>query len=149
MTPHTFTPPPRLPGWPHRLNALVLRHQHTPFAWGVHDCLTWAADVALALHGTDTLHRGRPAVQPRSNARQAWRALKERGGPLGALGNGFITAGLPGVAVASAQVGDLLLVDTHPRWPALAVCNGDTALAPGRAGLVALPAWRAARAWRL
>lgn len=144
-----MTPPPRLPNWPHRLQALVLRHQHTPFAWGVHDCLTWAADVALALHGTDTLHRGRAAAEPRGSALRAWRRLQQTGGPLATLDNGFITAGLPRVTVARAQVGDLLLVGTHPRWPALAVCNGDTALAPGRDGLVATPVARAVRAWGL
>lgn len=144
-----MAPPPRLPQWPHRLHALVLRHQCTPFAWGVHDCLTWAADVALALHGTDTLHRARTAAEPRCTARQAWRRLQRTGGPLATVGNGFIAAGLQGVAVAQAQVGDLLLLPTHPRWPALAVCNGEAALAPGAQGLQAWPASAAARAWRL
>jgi hypothetical protein len=141
--------PQRLPNWPHRLQALVLRHLHTPFAWGTHDCLTWAADVALALHGTDTLHRARTSAEPRSNARQAWRRLKATGGPLPTLDNGFITASLPRVAVAQARVGDLLLLPTHPRWPALALCNGELALAPGAAGLVRWASCRAVRAWRL
>jgi hypothetical protein len=144
-----MTPPPRLPSWPHRLNALVLQHQGTPFAWGKHDCMTWAADVALALHGTDTLHKARPAVEPRTTALQAWRRLKATGGPLPTLCNGFIAAGLSRVPVAQAHVGDLLLLPTHPRWPALAVCNGDTALAPGAVGLVALQTLRAMQAWRL
>jgi hypothetical protein len=141
--------PARQPGWPHRFNALVLQHLHTPFAWGVHDCLSWAADVALALHGTDTLGHGRAHCQPRHSARQALRRLRLRGGPIVALERGFFAAGLAAVPVGQALVGDLLFLPASARWPALAVCNGAVALAPGAQGLVTWPVRGACTAWGL
>lgn len=141
--------PVRLPGWQHRLQALVLARQDAPFNWGSNDCLAWAADVAQALHGQDTLHQARAAEHPRSNARQAWRELRQRGGPVAALCSGLRAAGIAALPVGRAGLGDLLLMPCRPRWPALALCNGEVALLPGPTGLVQQPAWLALLAWEL
>lgn len=51
------------------------------------------------------------------------------------------------VPVLLSRVGDVGLVTSEGR-DSLAVCNGDTWLAPGADGLVALPLRAATRAWR-
>jgi hypothetical protein len=47
--------------WDARLVALVAKHRDSPYAWGTHDCMTFAADVAKAVTGKDHAkgHRGK------------------------------------------------------------------------------------------
>lgn len=52
----SWTPPiipRRLPGWEGRLARTLESHLDRPFAWGVSDCLTIAADVCMAMTGVD------------------------------------------------------------------------------------------------
>ncbi len=43
----------RYEDWPARMNAVVREYELSPFEWGKHDCVTFAADVALAISGRD------------------------------------------------------------------------------------------------
>lgn len=149
-------PPPRRPGWPARLHDLVAERLARPFAWGSNDCATFAADVALALHGQDTLASLRNAARPRANARWGTRQARRAGGPAV-----LEQCGLVPVAPALARVGDIVLVQ-QPRpalpaagdrrrapRPALALCNGEVALAVGPQGLEMVPMTQALAAWRV
>ena len=136
----------RLPDWPARLGALAAQRLAQPFAWGPNDCAAWVADAVATMHGHDTLAELRGA---RRSWRQARRQLQRIGGYPAAMAR----AGLQPVAPALAGRGDVVLMedtgDGAQGWPGvLAVCIGDEALAPGTAGLDAMPMTRALMAWR-
>ncbi|MCV2349330.1 DUF6950 family protein [Paucibacter sp. Y2R2-4] len=134
------TLPKRLPDWPHRLDALVRERLTEPFAWGRNDCCNWAADVVRALRGDDALQEFRDT--PRRSAAAALRRIRQRGG----IAAGMARAGLEPVLATLATRGDLVLLP-QGRWPVLALCEGEFALAPGAAGLVLLPMNYEAEAW--
>lgn len=135
---------PRLPDWPVRLEALLRERQARPFAWGVHDCALFAADAVQAITGQD-LAQGLRGL----SVRAALRRLRAHG-PCANLGlYALATQALgPAMAPVWASVGDVLLLPMGRRC-ALAVCNGDTAIGPGRHGLVHAAAGTALAAWRV
>ena len=136
----------RLPDWAHRLDALVQQRLNLPFAWGPNDCAVWGADAYLALTGVDALAELRNA--PRRSAASALRALRKGGGMPGFMQRGGVPplAGLP-----YARCGDLVLIEQGEgqRWPVLAVCVGEVALAPGALGLEPLDMRLAAQGWQV
>jgi len=129
----------RLPDWSTRLQAIVALRLSTPFAWGAHDCVLFAADCVRAVTGVDPAAgmRGRYVTE-----RQARRLLRQRGG-LARLAAAHLG---PEVSPLLAQRGDIGLCE-HEGRVLLAVCNGDHWLAPGPQGLGHLE--RARRAWRV
>jgi hypothetical protein len=132
-TPNT----PRLPDWPMRLHALVVAATAKPFAWGAHDCCTWAADAVQAITGIDHAAdlRGTYSTQAQAGA-----VLAQHGGLRGVAGR----AG-PAIRPLFARPGDVgLLRDGTPK---LAVCAGDCWLVVGTHGLVRKPLQDAALAW--
>lgn len=131
----------RLRDWPERLDALLRERAATPFAWGRNDCCLFAGDVVHALTGHDPLAalRGRYASR-----RDALRLLATLGGYEAAI-TGVLG---PRTDAARATVGDVLLIDNAGR-PMLAVCNGTSAVAPGRHGLVTEPLAGVRAAWRV
>ena len=124
----------RRPDWPELLAAYVEQHRGTPFAWGAHDCCTFAAGAVKAMTGT------LPALPAYADEREAMRALRDLGGLREA-----VTRLFEPTLVALAQRGDLLLVKQDER-DMLAVCIGRHWVAPGEHGLVfgegAVLAWR-------
>lgn len=93
---------PRLPDWMVRLDRLVSAKATAPYTWGVHDCCTLIADVALAITGVDRMD----AMGLRGaylSEQGAYRILARRGGMEGVLTAAF---GMP-VSAALAQVGDI------------------------------------------
>ena len=129
----------RLPDWQLRLEALVQERQAQPFAWGHNDCAGWAADAVHAITGQAVLShlRGLPV-------RAGLRAVREFDG----LQNlATVALGWP-CGPSYAQVGDVVLVRIGRRQ-ALGVCNGATALGPGRSGLVAVEMRDAQLCWRV
>jgi hypothetical protein len=130
----------RHPDWQLRYEALMAQRARTPFAWGVNDCVLFAADCTQALTGQDhaAAHRGY------ASAREALVAVKAAGGL-----HAIATAALgPAVSPLMAGVGDVCLVQVGRRQ-ALGVCNGTTVLGPSPAGLVAVPLDRAVAAWKV
>jgi len=132
--------------WPERLTALIDLRRATPFAWGVQDCVTFAAAAIEAMTGADPL-----ADLTRWNSReQAIQAISSLGSDLSHAV--MARLGEP-IMPTLARRGDLLLVETDvPGWPggqALGVCIGAHAVAPGPVGLewVNMDRWRAA--WRI
>lgn len=141
----------RLPDWPERLAALERRCAGLPFAWGVHDCFTWAADAVLAITGVDLLDglRGRWAGR-----RQAMRLLADLQ-PDAQPPGGLVCVsrvvsqrlGEPLPSVLLAQRGDVVLVTkADGATPGLAVCLGAVVAGPGASGLVRVPLLQAGEA---
>ena len=130
---------PRFPDWQARFGEFTEARRLMPFAWGPNDCCTFAGDCVLALTGID------PGAGHRdySDAIGAARSLAEFGGVCG-VGDALFGAVVPPLM---ARVGDVGMVRNDER-DCLAVCNGETWLAPGLAGLVALPLEAASHAWR-
>lgn len=128
----------RIPHWPRVLDEYVQAARGRPFAWGAHDCCTFAAGAVQAITGRAI------ALPAYVGVRQALRALQARGGLLAAV-RGQLG---PMQAPARARRGDVLLL-----WQAgrdvLAVNLGHAWAAPGADGLVFGPTDDAVAAWRV
>lgn len=120
----------------------VAENMYKPFEWGSHDCMLWAANLVSAITGYD------PAIDFRGeyiSALGAARLLKEVGGMEAVT---TLNLGSEPISKNFANVGDIMLV-LQEGQPMLAVCNGETMLAPGPFGLVSLPTLSAEKAWRV
>jgi hypothetical protein len=113
----------RLPDWPERLADLLDTRLAMPFAWGSHDCATFAADEAEAV-------------------------ISALGGLEAAADDALRAIGAVDCPPALAQRGDLALFLTG-NMPALGVIEGADVVAPGFDGLRRVPVAAATRAWAL
>lgn len=132
-------PTERIPGWQARLTALIASRQGLPFAWGLRDCCTWAADAVMALLGVD------PARDERGtycDPRGAYRLLRRLGGLRGAATRAGNRLDSPRMAID----GDIAIVRCACR-PRLGVCAGGTWLVQADVGLFALHFDAASDAW--
>lgn len=121
--------------WPERLAAEIEAARATPFAWGRHDCFTWAARVVLRLGGADLMRGLHDTWTSEAEALQVMRAL----GPdmtcaVGALCRG---AGMQPVGTLCAHRGDLVVLST-PGGDCAGICTGRSAMVVGKTGLVAV-----------
>lgn len=129
------------------LAALVAQRAGKSFAWGTRDCALWAFDAVRAVTGRDCAHdlRGRWR-----SALQAARVLRSEGGWAELARRRFGDE----VAPPDTRDGDVALLradvctEDMADVGALAVRWGDSLLAQGNAGLVAIPVSMALRAWR-
>lgn len=128
--------------WQLEFAKCVAENQSKPFVWGEHDCVLWAANAVLAITGFDAAEGFRDTY---SGALGAAKLLKDFGGM-----EALVTTKLEREPThpAFANVGDVLMV-LQDGNPMLAVCNGETMLAPGLEGLVALPTLSAVKAWKV
>lgn len=131
---------PRLPGWPELLAACLQAVATTPFAWGRHDCCTFAGDAVQAIRGADPMADLRGAYK---SQRSAAKVLKAEGGLPAAVSRRL---GEP-KAPLLAQRGDVVLFTMQGTGPALGVCTGSSFCAPGPQGLVVLGMQAALAAW--
>lgn len=127
--------------WEPRLVALVQKHMATPYHWGEHDCLLFAAEVVKAITGKDLgrKHRGKY-----DSFASAYAYLKSIGhaSPEAMLDSLFDVK-----PVGFAQRGDLVMeADGIPM-----LCMGAFALSVGQEGntegLVRVPRERWVKAW--
>ncbi len=134
----------RKPDWEVRLADFLEPLRARPFAWGEHDCCTFAAGAVQAMTGVDPMpeFRGRYST-PRGSAR----ALRRFGaGTLAATLDSKFEATDAGLA----QRGDIIM-----SGGLLGICFGPFLIAVGsegdREGLIRIdrPAWVEARAWRV
>lgn len=130
---------PRLDDWQSRLGALIEQRRNAPFAWGAHDCCSFAADCVQACTGVDPIAGERGY----EDAQEGGRRLAKFGGVAGVASALF---GAP-IDPLLARVGDIGLADIGGRR-SLVVCNGTTWLGPGERGMVALAFESATHAWR-
>lgn len=133
----------RLPDWQLRLEAFLAQRRAQPFAWGINDCCTFAADAVQAITGQDPAPAG---LRAHRTEKQALRALRRHGGVVGIATDAMG----PPAPVSLACVGDVVVVpagvgDRH----CLAIVNGTVALMPSSRGLFAVGLDRALGAWRV
>lgn len=134
----------RLDHWPVRLDGHVETHRFTPFAWGVHDCCTFASGSVEAVIGIDPLEGLRWYGQY-----GALRQLQLEGGLLMAVCRRLNRAPIDWEL---AQRGDLVLLESEqsehrPSGTSLGICLGEVCAVPGPQGLVFTGMRQAARAW--
>ena len=130
----------RLPDWQLRLAKFGQARASMPFAWGSNDCCTFTADAVKAITGKDL----RGAFPTYEGEMRALRAIAAGGG-LQQLASNLL--GDP-VNPKMAAVGDVVLVLNAER-EMLAICNGTSAIAPGKYGMVLVSMEAALAAWRI
>lgn len=130
----------RREGWELDLHAAIEGARHRPFAWGTHDCATWAAGVCRVLTGSDVAADWRGSYR---SARGALRAIRSTGARDLA---GAVTErlGAPLPAVTLAQRGDIVCSSQ-----ALGICTGSDAAFLGAEGLVFQPLTACDMAWSI
>lgn len=111
-----------------------------PFAWGANDCCTFAAAAVEAITGANPM----TSIEGYDSAFAAARLVNEAGG-LEKLATSVL--GEP-VSPRMAAVGDVVLLLNEGR-ELLGVCNGTSAIAPGRLHMTALSMDAALMAWRI
>ena len=116
--------PPRRSDWPLLLEIYIDQTAHKAFAWGTHDCVSfaigWLALVRQDLRPIEDL------ALDYDSAPEALRALAGRS--VEAAVNDW--GGLASVHPSYAQRGDIVLVQILDR-ACLAVCVGESAAGPG------------------
>ena len=123
----------RVEHWERLLAAAIETARTKPFAWGTHDCPTFAFETRTALTGGEdvaALWRGRYSTAlggQRVMRRLGWTSLEEMGRTL--LGD-------PRSAVLLAQRGDIVLADTDTGF---GICVGASAVGMAPEGLVTVP----------
>lgn len=127
------------------LDQFLAERQAQPFAWGVQDCCTFAADWVLRCKGRDPIEPWRGRV----NARAALRTLQSEGGMLGDWTQRWGERIHPMLA----QVGDICMVESGYRarlcMHSFGICAGSQIAAPGREGVVFIPITTGIAAWRI
>lgn len=133
----------RVCGWGSLLAARLEAVRDVPFAWGRHDCATWAFDLRRDLTGGVDVAadwRGRYTT-----ALGTQRVMRRLGWPdLEAMGRDLL--GDPLATPLLAQRGDLVLGGEDP---AFGVCAGARAAFVAPQGLVQLPLAVCSLAWRV
>jgi len=133
----------RLEGWEQALVEMTASKLRTPWAWGVHDCVIFAADCILAMTGEDLAEdfRGRY-----DNESEAWATLASIGhNDLGSL----VASRLPDIEPRDAGRGDVVLM-AGEQGDFIAICDGRTAVGPkAPRGINHNPMVAATRAWRV
>ncbi|MQT13635.1 DUF6950 family protein [Segnochrobactrum spirostomi] len=125
------------------LGECFLREFRTPFAWGVADCVTWAADCALALTGVDPIADIRGTY---TTERGAQRILVKRGwGDVAGLAASIYDE----IPVAMAHAGDWTAIRRDDGVIVLGVSFGAWIIARGPDGLGRLDLTAAMRAFRV
>lgn len=129
----------RTEGWELRLAEAIEAARGQAFAWGVHDCATFAFDVRRAMTGQDAAAAWRGRY---STLIGAHRQLRRMGSATFAEAATAILG--PPKPLALASRGDIVLSVGDP---AFGVCLGATCVFLLPHGLVAMPLSSAAMAW--
>lgn len=129
----------RHPDWPTRLAQFVAAARTQPFAWGAHDCATFAADWIELCTGK------RVFDPPYTDAMTAARYIEERGGMLAAVAAAL---GEPMPNPMAASRGDVALAVIDER-ECLSVVLGEHVAGPSADGLVMVSRALMRAAWRV
>lgn len=132
----------KVEGWEQRLADAIEDARGRPFAWGQHDCATWALDVRRALTGGPDVvtwrGRYRTAIgSHRAMRKLGWHSLEDGARAL---------MGEPLQGILFAQRGDLVLSQGDR---AGGVCIGSQAAFVGLDGLLFVPLTDCCMAWRV
>ena len=131
----------RVHDWPERLALAVEAERQASFQWGVHDCCLFAADVVLAITGTDhaAIFRGRY-----DSEHGAMRLIAGHGS-IEALITGLLG---PAAHPSRAGRGDVVLADLA-LGPTLGICLGNECAFKAPEGLLFQPRAVAHLAWKV
>lgn len=130
----------RRKGWEGALSRLIEDARERPFAWGSHDCATWAADCVMAVTGRDLGQDWRGRYR---TARGAARMLRRAG--FSAIADAAsVRLGQPLPSPLLAQRGDVVTDGA-----AMGVCIGATAAFLSPDGLAFRPLAACAAGWRV
>lgn len=137
----------RRPLWPSLLDEAINARRIAPFSWGRQDCCLFAADLIEAMTGHDLAKKFRGKYR---TATGAAKVMQKAGGLEKTIEKVTTDHGLTEYsALASAQRGDLVLLENVSDGPALGVCIGNKAAAAGAKGAIFVPMSFATRAWRI
>jgi len=132
--------------WARDLEAYMAEVRDVPFAWGSHDCCTFAAGAVEAMTGENPI----PASCPPCGSREdAFAILDEAGGLEALVGLLAVRNGWRAVPPALARRGDLMIFAGKDDGPLLAVNVGASAVGPTERGTITIPAGRAVKAWHI
>lgn len=125
--------------WAIALQNQITQFNEKPFAWGTHDCFTFAADCVQAMTGEDKMAKYRGGYKTELGANKK---LKRMGGVEAAISS---VLGEP-IDPVFAKRGDVvyfngLLGDTA------GICVGSKIAAPATAGVGFIPMSQAVKAW--
>jgi hypothetical protein len=136
----------RLQDWPQRLAAHFDAHKDTPFKWGTHDCVLFAAGSVNAMRGGNMAGAYRGAYTTKGQAAKHLKAL----GVVDVSGLATKALGEPYTSPAFAKRGDVVSLATDLGL-ALGVVDlsGKYALAASKDGLVRIPFLRWLQAWEV
>jgi hypothetical protein len=132
---------PRIDNWERHLAEAIDVARLKPFAWGVHDCATFAFGIRSQLtDGADVaaLWRGRYSTalgSARVMRRLGWASLEAMG---------LALLGAPRETPLLAQRGDIVLADTGLGF---GICVGATAVGMAPEGLMTVPLTSCRLAW--
>ncbi len=128
----------RTQDWPVRLADAIEEARERPFAWGRHDCATWAFSVAARLRDAPP-----PSWVGRYTTRRgAARVLRRHGLALEDMGTAIL--GEPLTYPLHAQRGDVVFAEG-----AYGICIGTHIAQIAPEGLTMKPLSAAERAWRV
>ncbi|MEL6754937.1 MAG: hypothetical protein AAFP81_00765 [Pseudomonadota bacterium] len=128
--------------WQQKLSQEAIRLQNTPYEFGEHDCILFAANCVLAMTGRDLADdiRGRYKTEI-----GAARIIKNEG--FSSLGD-MIADRLPEIELREVGRGDVVLCD-GPYGEFAAMVVGKTCVSPGRNGMIHIPVSQAKRGYRV
>lgn len=132
----------KIEGWEKLLSDSIEDARGKPFAWGQHDCATWALDVRRALTGGPDLVTWRGGYTTALGSRRIMRKLGWQ--DMHALAHDLL--GKPRQVLLMAQRGDVVLAGDDP---ALGVCIGAQAAFVAPEGLTFLPITDCQLAWEV
>ena len=122
----------RLPDWRTRLGAHIATHRTRAFAYGAHDCATFAAGAVHAVTGSDPA----PGLAGYTTRAGGLRRLRRNGVEDHVA---FLASRFAEIPVAQAQQGDLAVIDAAGSLSLGVVC-GAFVLAPTQpSGLAVVP----------
>ncbi|MCW0235309.1 MAG: hypothetical protein OJJ21_17045 [Ferrovibrio sp.] len=137
----------RYENWPERLSNYIAKRKDDPFAWGVNDCVLFAADCIIEMTGLDPVPplRGGPTTAL-GMARRMQDAYGSADVTEAARAAGAVV-GFPEISWTFAQRGDVVLLENSGR-PCLGICGGMMAYAPGPERIMQVPMRTALLAWQ-
>ena len=131
----------RVEGWERLLWEAVEDARATPFAWGTHDCATWAFDVRQLLTGEDAAKAWRGRYRTAKGAARVLRQVLKADSHASAASE---ILGPPLATPLMAQRGDIVL-----RSEAFGVCVGTECAYLAPEGLTFRPITETDLAWRV
>ena len=129
----------RQQNWAIALQNQISQFNEKPFAWGTHDCFTFAADCVLAMTGEDKMAKRRGKYKTELGANKM---LKRIGGVEKAITSEL---GEP-IEPAYAKRGDVVYFNS-PLGDTAGICMGSKIASPTLAGVGFTPMSQAIKAW--